>query len=143
MAQILKHQLQLLDETPAIFGEILQQKEKTLALFYHTSCLGCTGRAIPLAYQLQQEHPALQVILIHSELAKKEVSTTQILEIFIDKKSPLPIYKDVEHHLYDLVKAEGTPHWVLFDSNANLLKSIFGSQTNAQNNLHYTLLEEI
>lgn len=136
-------ELQQLDKTRTKLVDILQQKEKTLALFYHTSCLGCTGRAIPLAYQLQQEHPDLQVILIHSELAKKEISSAEILEIFIDKKSPLPLYKDTGHRLYDLVKAEGTPHWVLFDSKANILKSIFGSQTNAQNNLHYTLLEEL
>ncbi len=137
---MLDHQLQWLDQTTVTLGEILQHKEKTLALFYHTSCLGCTGRAIPLAYQLHQEHPELQVILIHSELGKREIPATELLNVFVDQKSPLPIYRDVAHVLYDKVQAEGTPHWILWNRQGIILKSIFGSQSNAQNRLYYTLL---
>jgi len=42
---------------------------------------------------------------------------------------------------YEKFKAEGTPHWLIFDKNRELKYSIFGSQANAHNRLLYALEE--
>ncbi|MGM0635062.1 MAG: TlpA family protein disulfide reductase [Bacteroidota bacterium] len=114
-----------------------------LFLFYHTHCLGCTGRAIPLAYQIQQENKSLKVILIHVEFRTENLAKEEILSVFTTEKSPLPIYRDHHHKVYDFVQAEGTPFWVLIDTKAQLAKKFFGSQANAQNRLHYAIREVI
>lgn len=122
------------------FSEIISRAEVTLFLFYHTSCLGCTGRAIPLAYDFQKEYKELQVILVHSELAPKQLSKEEILSVFVNNESPLPIFIDRQHKLYDLIEAEGTPFWVLIKASGEIINKIFGSQQNAQNRLHYSLM---
>lgn len=51
-------------------------KNKVLLLImYNNDCLGCTGRAIPLAYQFMQDYPpSIQVIGIHSDFVNREGS---------------------------------------------------------------------
>lgn len=113
----------------------------TLLLLYNNNCLGCTGRAIPYAYELQQEFIEIQVIGIHSNFNGQQATKKTINEIFSTGKSPFPIYNDDGHKLYDDLNAEGTPHWVLYNEKSELINSIFGSQPNAQNRLWYSLSE--
>lgn len=42
------------------------QGKSLLVIIYNNQCLGCTGRAIPLAYELQKENKEVQVIGIHT-----------------------------------------------------------------------------
>lgn len=112
---------------------------KHLLLFYHTHCLGCTGRAIPLAYELQQNHPAIEVLLIHTNLGAFHPSANDILSVFVDAKSPMPIYIDEDAALYHHFHCEGTPHWIFLNEKGQVENSIFGSQANAQNRLMYML----
>lgn len=112
---------------------------KFLLLFYHTHCLGCTGRAIPLAYKLQQNYPAVNVLLIHVNLSTFKPTSKDILEVFVEGKSPLPIYIDEHADWYNYYGCEGTPHWIILDENRAVYNSIFDSQENAQNRLMYTL----
>ena len=110
-----------------------------LLLFYNNACLGCTGRAIPLAYQFKQDYKNIEVIGIHSNFTSNDVSKKDILSIFTIKELPFPIYIDRDHKTYDFFNSEGTPQWILLTSKGEVYRSIFGSQDNAQNRLYYAL----
>ena len=112
-----------------------------LIIIYNNKCLGCTGRAIPLAYQYQQDYDALQVIGIHSNFGNENVSKKDIMSIFTIDKLPFPIYIDKDHKVYDDFNAEGTPQWLLITKEGKLFRSIFGSQLGVQNRLSYALEE--
>ncbi|MDG1804191.1 redoxin domain-containing protein [Flavicella sp.] len=110
-----------------------------LLLFYNNQCLGCTGRAIPLAYEFSLEFKNIQVVGIHSNFSGEVVSEKEIKSIFTSGEVPFPIFLDDQHELYDFFLSEGTPYWVLIDKNAQVFRSIFGSQSNSKNRLYYAL----
>jgi len=110
-----------------------------LLLIYNNDCLGCTGRAIPLAYEFQQQYPSLQVTGIHSDFLNREGTKETIKAIFTSGENPFPIYIDKHHKVFDQFQAEGTPQWLLISEKGELFRSIFGSQKNAQNRLYYAL----
>lgn len=112
-----------------------------LLLFYNNQCLGCTGRAIPLAYELSKTYPDLSVVGIHSSFGNQKISKQDVLDIFTTKKSPFPIYFDLCHKWFDFFNCEGTPHWILLDKKAEVFRSFYGSQENAQNRLYYAIEE--
>ena len=61
-----------------------------LIIIYNNQCLGCTGRAIPLAYEFQQEYDILQVIGI-IPFSIKNKSQRKILKAFSQKNEiPFP-----------------------------------------------------
>lgn len=110
-----------------------------LLIFYNNQCLGCTGRAIPLAYEFQQQYPALQVIGIHANFNQERVTKADIKSIFTIPDLPFPIYIDEQHVLYDFFESEGTPQWILLTEKGEVFRSIFGSQLGAKNRLLYAL----
>ncbi|CAM1342473.1 TlpA family protein disulfide reductase [Tenacibaculum aestuarii] len=110
-----------------------------LLLFYNNACLGCTGRAIPLAYQFKQDYKDIEIIGIHSNFTSNDVSKEDILSIFTINELPFPIYIDKDHKMYDFFNSEGTPQWILLTPKGEVYRSIFGSQDNAQNRLYYAL----
>lgn len=115
-------------------------KNKVLLLIiYNNDCLGCTGRAIPLAYEFQQQYPSIQVAGIHANFVNREATKASIKSIFTSGENPFPIYIDEHHQVFDQFKAEGTPQWVLISEKGELFRSFFGSQDNAQNRLFYAL----
>lgn len=120
----------------------LYKGENLLILFYNNNCLGCTGRALPLAYKMKQEFKGLKVIGIHSNF-NTVVTKKEILNVFISKELPFPIYIDEGHKVYDLYECEGTPHWVIINKDGELFRSFFGSQQNAQTRMWYALNELI
>ena len=115
------------------------QKQVQLLLIYNNDCLGCTGRAIPLAYEFQLQYPSIQVAAIHSDFKNREGNKENIKSIFTTGQIPFPIYIDQHHKVYDQFQAEGTPQWLLITKTGNLYRSIFGSQDNAKNRLFYAL----
>lgn len=117
------------------------ENKPLLLIIYNNQCLGCTGRAIPLAYQFQKDYKNLQVIGIHANFNSNKVTEEDIKSIFTIDELPFPIYIDKKHQVYDQFKSEGTPQWILITSNGVVFRSIFGSQTGAQNRLHYALDE--
>lgn len=110
-----------------------------LVIIYNNQCLGCTGRAIPLAYQFKKENSNLQVIGIHSNFNDLPVSEAEIKSIFTIDELPFPIYIDPGHKVYDQFNSEGTPQWLIINKDGSLYRSVFGSQENAQNRLAYAL----
>ena len=115
-------------------------KDKVMLLIiYNNDCLGCTGRAIPLAYEFQQQYPSIQVAGIHADFPNREGTKANIKSVFTSGENPFPIYIDEHHKVFDQFNAEGTPQWVLISEKGELFRSIFGSQENAQNRLFYAL----
>ncbi len=119
---------------------MMRYKDQVLLLIiYNNDCLGCTGRAIPLAYEFQQKYSALQVIGIHANFKNREGTKSTIKNIFTSGENPFPIYIDENHQVYDQFQSEGTPQWIIISEKGELFRSIFGSQDNAQNRLYYAL----
>lgn len=116
-------------------------KKPILILFYNNQCLGCTGRAIPLAYELSKSYPNLSVVGIHSNFANQQFTKQDILDVFTSKELPFPIYFDQHHKWYDFFKCEGTPHWILLNEKAKIFRSFYGSQENSKNRLYYAIEE--
>ena len=110
-----------------------------LLIIYNNDCLGCTGRAIPLAYEFQQQYPTIQVLGIHADFVNREGTKAGIKSVFTSGENPFPIYIDKHHRVFDQFKAEGTPQWVLISEKGELFRSFFGSQENAQNRLFYAI----
>ncbi|SDH68584.1 AhpC/TSA family protein [Flavobacterium omnivorum] len=115
------------------------QGKAILAIIYNNQCLGCTGRAIPLAYQLQKENLGVQVVGIHSNFTHTKVTENDIKSIFTIEELPFPIFLDKGHLVYDQFDSQGTPQWLLITKEGRLFRSIFGSQEGAQNRLFYAL----
>ena len=112
-----------------------------LIIIYNNQCLGCTGRAIPLAYAFQKEYKNLQVIGIHTIFNSTVVTEHDIKSIFTIDVLPFPIYLDEGHKVYDQFESEGTPQWLLITKEGELYRSFFGSQEGTKNRLHYALAD--
>lgn len=127
------------------FNEIdLMKKYKgkpLLLIIYNNQCLGCTGRAIPLAYEFQEAFKKLQVIGIHTNFGNTITTENDIKSIFTIDDLPFPIYLDEKHKVYDQFHSEGTPQWLVIRADGHLQRSIFGSQIGAENRLMYALEE--
>lgn len=119
----------------------LYPSKNLLLVFYNNLCLGCTGRALPLAYELSKDFKEVQTLGIYVDFSKKEISEEEIREVFTIPTLPFPIYKDMDLNLYSRFQCEGTPHWILLNKDREVVNSIFGSQEGAQNRLFYALDE--
>lgn len=134
--------IELLDLEGRKVDLMVEYKGKAMVLvFYNNSCLGCTGRAIPLAYEFQQDNKTLQVVGVHSNFGKMQVTKEDIQSIFTTGEVPFPIYIDENHVVFDQFESEGTPQWVLINAQGELYRSFFGSQDGAQNRLLYAIEE--
>lgn len=121
----------------------LCKQSNCLLLFFNKSCIGCTGRAIPLAYKLSKDFTNLNILIIHSDFGTDKTTLEDINALFRTGEAPFQIYNDSEAKLYQHFKCEGVPHWIILNKEANISRSIFGSQEAAQNRLYYALEENI
>jgi hypothetical protein len=110
-----------------------------LLLIYNNRCLGCTGRALPLAHELQLEFPHIQVTGIHSNFNAELVTEADITGVFVSKSLPYPIFIDDDASVFHRFHSEGTPQWIIIAPDKTVYRSIFGSQDNAKNRLYYAL----
>lgn len=122
-------------------SSLIKKDKLNLVLFYNTNCLGCTGRAIPLAYKLSQEFSFISLIVIHSNFRPIPFTSEEVLSVFTDQKSPFEIYREERNELYTYFNCEGTPHWLLINGEGKVLHSFFGSQDGAQLKLEYAIRE--
>lgn len=110
-----------------------------LLIIYNNQCLGCTGRAIPMAYDFSKQYEDLVVVGIHSEFGNHISTEEEIRSIFTIDELPFPIFIDPKKKIYDQFSSEGTPQWILITKDHKLYRSIFGSQGGAANRLMYAL----
>jgi peroxiredoxin len=115
------------------------QGENLLIIIYRNQCLGCAGRAIPLAYDFKNEFKDLQVIGIHTNFGTEKTTEEEIKSIFTIDELPFPIYIDEKHEVFDQFDSEGTPQWLIINKKGVLFRSLFGSQEGSQNRLMYAL----
>lgn len=115
----------------------LYKNKVLLLIIYNNDCLGCTGRALPLAYEFQTQYPRLQVAGIHADFLNREGTKLSIKSVFTSGENPFPIFIDEHHKIYDQFQSEGTPQWLLINAKGELFRSVFGSQDNAKNRLFY------
>lgn len=132
-------QLNSLDGDTLSVTDLLKEGKVNLILFYNTYCLGCTGRAIPFAYELAKEFSDLNLIVIHTNFGNQSFSKIEILDIFTTKTLPFEIYIDPKAEVYNYFNCEGTPHWIILDQHLKSFRSIFGSQDQAQQRLWYAI----
>lgn len=112
-----------------------------LILFFNLGCAGCRSRAIPYSIRFSELYPELQIVGIHTNFKGIDYLPGQI-GIFLYKAGvPYPVFQDHDLQTYEKYRVEGTPHWLLVNSEGVLLKSIFGSMGNAIHRLDYSLTE--
>lgn len=110
-----------------------------LIIIYNNQCIGCVGRAIPLANDFQKEFNNIQVVGLHTSFKEEVIREEDIRSIFTIENLPFPIYIDSNRSVYDQFKSQGTPQWVLIQSDGHLYRSIFGSMADSKNRLMYAL----
>ena len=119
-----------------------------LVMLFNLECPGCIGRGVPFIKRLEQEHgERLQLVMVHTAYGHKAYPREQVvptLTRFAESfaRLPVPVALDVDGSLAEAWGAEGTPHWLVYDAAGNQVRSIYGSQENAQTRLAY-LLEEL
>lgn len=133
--------LQSLSGEEFTLTDLLKDGKLNIILFYNNDCLGCTGRAIPLAYKLQNDYPFINLVVIHSSFGLRTYTVEDIQSIFTSGEAPFPIYMEAAHELYDFFDCEGTPHWILMNDKGEVLHSIFGSQDGSQMKLDFAIRE--
>lgn len=135
-------------EVESIINEMTPKVESyfgghLLLLFFSIGCPGCVGRALPLAKQMQEAFPQLQILGIHTTFEGPKYSLEQVRGILSLHKITFPVFIDKERQTYQLFGAEGTPHWLWVSPTGTVEKSIFGSMGNAQQRLWNTLEESL
>lgn len=117
-----------------------------IVMFFNLECPGCVSRGVPFLKKLARAYEdKLIILLIHTSFGHKYYpkdkvvpTLTHFAETFA--KLPFPIALDLDAQLAESWQALGTPHWLIFNE-GELVRSIFGSQDNAQTRLEYTLAE--
>jgi len=118
-----------------------------LVMAFNLECAGCIARGIPFLKRLQVEHgDALNLALLHTAYGHKQHPRADVLpqlERFAGSfaRLDMAIAIDVDGSLAQRWGAEGTPHWFAFDAGGALVRSVYGSQENAQTRLAYLMAE--
>lgn len=116
--------------------------QPVLMFFFNIGCDGCMMRGLPVAAEIARQYPEINVIGVHSTFGAFAHNLEQI-SAEIDKRDlPFPVLMDDNHVVFDAFEAEGTPHWVFISADAQIERSIFGSQPNALQRLEYGLMEQ-
>jgi len=119
-----------------------------LVMLFNLECPGCIGRGVPFIKRLEQEYgERLQLVMVHTAYGHKLYPREQVVPTLTRfaqsfARLPVPVALDVSGSLAEVWGAEGTPHWLVYDASGQLVRSIYGSQENAQTRLAY-LLEEL
>jgi peroxiredoxin len=113
-----------------------------LMFFFNLGCDGCMFRGIPLATEIANKYPEIQVVGVHSNFgAFAETTYANVQAAMAERDVTFPVIMDDGHQTYDAYEAEGTPHWIFIDRDGTVQKSIFGTQPNALMRLEYLLME--
>lgn len=112
-----------------------------MMLFWNIGCPNCKSRALPFAKQLARAYPEIEVMGVHTRFEGPLYSAGQVNEIKQLLKLDFPMYIDEGKETWQAFAAEGTPHWVLIDTEGNIHRSVFGSMPGALQRLDFVLRE--
>ncbi|MFC4427618.1 TlpA family protein disulfide reductase [Deinococcus navajonensis] len=118
-----------------------------LVMTFNLECPGCVSRGIPFLKRLSSEFGgAVHLLAVHTsfghrQLPREEVEPTLLKFARDFARLPFPVALDLDGNFAQAWQTEGTPHWLAFAPGGALLRSVYGSQENAQTRLQY-LLEE-
>ena len=87
----------------------------------------------------------LHLVLIHTSFGHKHYSKDEVVPTLIHfaesfARLPFPVALDNDSSLAKAYQIAGTPHWFVFNE-GKLIRSLFGSQDNAQQRLEYLMAE--
>lgn len=109
----------------------LFKSKPLLVLFFYLGCPGCKGRAIPFANKLVYENTPINVIGIHSRFEGKIYTNEELKAAKDEFYIRFPYYNDKNNNdTFKTFEAGGTPHWLLFNKEGEMVQSIFGSDPN-------------
>ncbi len=118
-----------------------------LMMFFNLECPSCVSRGIPFLKRLHREFgERAHVLAVHTSrghrLLPREDVEPQLLK-FVGQyaRLPFPVALDLSGELARAWATEGTPHTLAFAAGGELLRSVYGSQENAQSRLEYLLSE--
>lgn len=114
---------------------------------FNLECPGCVSRGIPFMKRLHAEFgDSVSLLAVHTSFGHKffqrdevEPTLTKFARDFA--RLPFPVALDLDGSFARHWETEGTPHWLAFAPGGELIRSVYGSQDNAQTRLQY-LLEE-
>ena len=118
-----------------------------LVMTFNLECAACVTRGIPFLKRLHAEFGdrvhllAMHTSHGHRRLPREDVEPTLVKFARDFAKLPFPVALDLHGEFARHWHTEGTPHWLAFAPGGDLLRSVYGSQENAQTRLQY-LLEE-
>ena len=119
-----------------------------IVMFFNLECPGCISRGVPFLKRLTREHEGVfEVLMIHTAYGHRRFERDEVVPQLTHfagsfAKLPFPVALDLDSAIARHHGAEGTPHWLVFAAGGELLRSIYGSQENAQTRLTY-LLDEL
>lgn len=120
-----------------------------LVMTFNLECPGCVSRGIPFMKRLHAEFgPYVHLLAVHTSYGHKlftrdEVQPTLLKFARDFAKLPFPVALDLDGTFARAWQTEGTPHWLAFAPGGELLRSVYGSQENAQTRLQYLLQERV
>ncbi len=112
-----------------------------MALFFSLGCPNCLSKALPIARQVHEKYPEIQVLGIHTRFEGVKFPVPAIQAELRRQGIAFPVVLDVQGQTFGLLEAEGTPHWVMLHADGRVEKSIFGSMPNAIQRIDLTLRE--
>ncbi len=125
-----------------------QWERPGLVMTFNLECAGCVSRGLPFLKALHSEFGG-QVNLLavhtaygHRPLPREQVEPTLLKFARDFARLPFAVALDLDGQFARHWHTEGTPHWLAFAPGGELLRSVYGSQDNAQTRLRY-LLEEL
>ncbi|CAN5873360.1 alkyl hydroperoxide reductase [soil metagenome] len=140
------------DASNFVWGESVPAPEAWgkpgLVMFFNLECPACISRGVPFLKRLARDHgDKLVIVMVHTSFGHKRYArdeTVPTLLHFAESFAaiPFPIALDLDGELAERWGVEGTPHWFAFDRAGEVMRSIYGSQENAQVRLEY-LLDEV
>lgn len=120
-----------------------------LVMVFNLECAACVSRGIPFLKRLHAEFGdrvhllALHTSRGHRHLAREAVEPTLRRFARDFARLPFAVALDLSGDLAREWQTEGTPHWLAFAPGGERLRSVYGSQDNAQTRLQYLLAEQV
>lgn len=138
--------------TEFVWGDAIadsrELRKPAIAMFFNLECPACVTRGIPFLKRLREEFgEKLAVFVIHTSYGHKLFERDEVLPTllhFSEKFAKLPysVALDLDGKIAESWQALGTPFWIVFNKDGDLVRSIYGSQGGAQTRLEY-LLDEL